>query len=114
MKTKKNIFVVAALLLFVVAGCATTPEEKTGQEAVLFNPVVAIDALEVSVVSNGCTKPEHFYLLVGEDNLIELRRTKEDMCRAAPKLVRYSFEYGFGDAVYEFKNEVRYSNRVTR
>lgn len=101
------------LLAVVGAGCATMTDEQTGEEPVLFNPVISANALEVSVVSHGCTKAEHFYLIVRGDE-IELRRTEPDFCRAAPKLVRFAFEYDFGNAAYEFKNDVRYANRVTR
>lgn len=101
-------------ITLVNVSCATMTDDQTGEETVLFNPAITAAALEVSVVSTGCTKAEHFYLIVTKSNEIELRRTKHDLCRAAPKLVRYAFEYEFGDDAYEFKNEVRYSNRVLR
>ncbi|TCS41659.1 hypothetical protein [Reinekea marinisedimentorum] len=113
MPKKIIISLLLPLLALVNAGCATMTDDQAGEEPVLFNPVINAGALEVSVVSHGCTKAEHFYLIVRGDE-IELRRTEPDFCRAAPKLVRFAFEYEFGDAAYEFKNEVRYANRVTR
>jgi len=113
MPKKIIISLLLPLLVMVNAGCATMSDEQAGEEAVLFNPVVNADALEVSVVSHGCTKAEHFYLIVS-GNEIELRRTEPDFCRAAPRLVRFEFNYDFGDSAYQFKNEVRYANRVTR
>jgi len=106
---------VIALSLAVLVGyssCASM-SKKSGQEALLFNPAVSGQSLEVSVMSNGCTKAEHFYLKVKEE-LIELRRTEPDLCRAAPTLVRLAFEYPFEAGVYRFKNKTRFSNRTVR
>ncbi len=108
----KVMFVSAAIASLLMAGCASMAKNE-GSEAILFNPSVTSQALEVSVISNGCTKAEHFYLKVHDDQ-VELRRTQADKCRAAPSLVRLSFEYSFSDGVYQFKNEVRYSNRIVR
>ena len=98
--------------LFLVTACSTTPE-KEGSETLLFNPVITTNALEVSVMSHGCTKAEHFYLRVDEQT-IELRRTEADLCRRAPMLVRLNFDYPFAQDVYHFKNQVRFSNRINR
>ena len=77
----------------------------------LFNPNVFTDRLEVSVMSNGCTNTDNFYLIVSEDQ-VTLRQPKPDLCRAMPSLIRLSFNYDFGGKVYQFKNKVRYMNRV--
>ena len=100
------------VLIAVVSGCANQ-QAKSGREDLLFNPVIAGQTLEVSVFSNGCTAPEHFYLTVSE-SVVELRRTQVDLCRAAPQLVRLSFSYPFDNRVYRFKNNIRFSNRTER
>ncbi len=104
----------AALLIAVTAltGCANL-NSKSGRENVLFNPVIQGQQLDVSVMSNGCTEPEHFYLKVSGD-VVELRRTQPDLCRAAPHLVRLSFTYPFEQGVYQIKNDIRYSSRVEK
>lgn len=95
-----------------LAGCAqfSTQGER---ETVLFNPVISAQTLEVSVMSNGCTEAKHFYLKVVEQD-IELRRTQPDVCRAAPHLIRLAFDYPFSGEVFQFRNTVRFSNRVER
>lgn len=104
---KKAILVLSAVLL---VSCASIQSDAF-KEPVLFNPYIGPSALEVSVMSNGCTKAEHFYLVVS-GNEAQLRRTKDDLCRAAPRLVRFEFDYAFGNDAYELVNEVRYSNRL--
>ena len=99
------------LLILIGLGACAANQAKDGREAVLFNPVITSDALEVSVLSNGCTKAEDFYLRVSGD-LIELRRVQEDACRAAPRWLRLSFDYHFGDRPYRIKNKVRLTNRL--
>jgi len=99
-------------LAFFISSCANL-QSKSGQEDLLFNPTIAGQSFEVSIISNGCTSPEHFYLTVSEA-VIEMRRTQADLCRAAPHLVRLSFSYPFDERVYEIKNEVRFSNRIER
>jgi hypothetical protein len=99
-------------LMLALSSCATTPE-KEGKETLLFNPIITANAFEVSVMSNGCTSAEDFYLIVDDDSIL-LRRTKPDLCRAASRLVRLSFDYSFNGAVFRIKNETRYSNRVER
>jgi hypothetical protein len=108
MKAVKVVFLISTLLL--VVSCATTPE-KPGEELLLFNPVLSGSSFEVSVMSNGCTSAEDFYLIVDEQSIL-LRRTKPDVCRAASRLVRLSFDYSFEHGVYQIKNDTRYSNRV--
>ena len=105
----KKVFTYLLALIGVCSCAANQP--KSGQEAVLFNPVITADALEVSVLSNGCTTANDFYLRVSEDNIIELRRTRIDSCRAMPSWLRLSFEYPFGDKAYQIKNKVRLTNR---
>lgn len=97
---------------FLITGCAHFSQE-TEAASVLFNPVVNANALEVSVMSNGCTQATDFYLRV-QDDFIELRRTKTDLCRKAPELIRLSFRYDFGKSTYRFKNEVRFADRFNR
>jgi len=101
-------------LSFLLTACAlhSTPE-SSGKETLLFNPVISTTSLNVSVMSNGCTKPAHFYLLVEGQN-VELRRTEADLCRAAPHLVRLAFDYPFGQSVYKLKNNIRFHNRIKR
>lgn len=106
---KKLLIGFLACFLF---GCAHFSKE-TQSASVLFNPQVGSKALEVSVMSNGCTQASDFYLRV-QDDVIELRRTKDDLCRKAPELIRLSFSYDFGKNVYRFKNKVRFSDRVNR
>jgi hypothetical protein len=104
-----RVIALAGFFLFLV-GCATTPE-KPGEESLLFNPVISGNSFEVSVLSNGCTSAEDFYLIVDEQSIL-LRRTKPDLCRAATRLVRLSFEYSFENKVFQIENDARYSNRV--
>jgi hypothetical protein len=104
----KKIFLL--LGVFSLMACSVN-QAKSDSEAVLFNPIITADALEVSVMSNGCTTAEDFYLKVSED-VIELRRLKYDNCRATPRWIRLSFEYPFGDRAYRIKNKVRLTNRV--
>lgn len=100
------------LTALLLVSCATFARDGS-REAVLFNPVVSAHSLAVSVMSNGCTQTGHFYLVVTGD-VIELRRTEPDLCRAAPQLVRLEFDHDFGGEAYKFKNKVRFSNRVVR
>ena len=104
--------IVIALLSIVLVGCAQMPA-TAGRESPLFNPQLSAHSLQVSVLSHGCTTADQFYLIVDQD-VIELRRTQDDLCRAAPQLVRLEFAYDFGQDVFRFKNRVRYSNRVVR
>ncbi|WP_320821751.1 hypothetical protein [Reinekea sp.] len=102
-----------AVLAFLPLLSCSSVGTKAGLETLLFNPVVTAQGLEVSVLSNGCTQPEQFYLKLKQD-LIELRRTEPDLCRAAPHLVRLAFNYSFAPGVYRFKNDTRFSDRVVR
>ena len=101
-----------ALALLPLLSCSTLGT-KAGSEILLFNPVVTAQGLEVSVLSNGCTEAEQFYLKLKQD-LIDLRRIEPDLCRAAPHLVRLAFSYSFAPGVYRFKNKTRFSDRVVR
>lgn len=103
--------IACASLFLVMTGCATLTDSEDSTETVLFNPVLNSQSLEVSVMSNGCTVPEHFYLVVRETE-IELRRIEPDVCRAMPRLVRLEFDYEFAAGVYEFVNQTRFSNRI--
>jgi hypothetical protein len=101
-------------LLSAISVCAcATQQPKATSEAVLFNPVINASSMELSVLSNGCTSANDFYLKVSGDE-VELRRIKEDICRAAPGWLRLSFEYPFGDKPYRIKNRVRFNNRILR
>ncbi|WP_320824822.1 hypothetical protein [Reinekea sp.] len=103
---------IAGLALLPLLSCSSLGA-KAGSEILLFNPVVTSQGLEVSVLSNGCTQAEQFYLKLRQDQ-IELRRTEPDLCRAAPHLVRLEFSYSFAPGVYRFKNDTRFSDRVVR
>jgi hypothetical protein len=107
-----KLLVAVILLSMVLTGCASN-KPKHGLETVLLNPVISDQTLEATVMSNGCTKPEHFYLIVSEE-VVELRRTQPDLCRAASQMVRLSFSYPFENRVYRFKNKTRFTNRISR
>lgn len=102
--------VMMAVLVMLVVGCSTLPG-RDYSVPLLLNPVVFSDRVEVSVMSHGCTAEENFYLMVKGDE-VTLRQIKPDLCRAAPSLIRLSFNYRFGDELITFKNDVRYMNRV--
>ena len=109
---KYSLKLLSILVSVGLVSCASQ-QPKSGRENVLFNPVIAAQRFEVSVMSNGCTEPEHFYLKVTED-VVELRRTTEDVCRAAPHLIRMAFSYPFEQRVYRVKNKTRFSNRIEK
>lgn len=94
----------------LLSSCALF-QPDTQRAEVLFNPVVTAGQLEVSVMTSGCTQPEDFYLSVTGEHRIELRRTRIEACRGPREFMRLSFEYPFGQQVYQFRNEVRFSNR---
>ncbi|MFQ3228821.1 hypothetical protein [Reinekea sp.] len=99
-----------AIALVLITGCSVLPG-RDYSVPLLFNPTVFNDRLEASVMSNGCTSAADFYLVVSEGD-VTLRQINPDLCRAAPSLIRLSFNYGFSDKVYKLKNKVRYMNRV--
>jgi hypothetical protein len=109
-KTMKHLL--AGLALLPLLSCSTLVT-RANSETLLFNPVVTAQRLEVSVLSNGCTEADQFYLKFDQD-VIELRRTEPDLCRGAARLVRLAFSYDFGPGVYRFKNKTRFSDRVVR
>jgi len=103
---------IVALMLLPLLSCSSLGS-KAGSETLLFNPVITAQGLEVSVLSNGCTQADQFYLKLKQDR-IELRRTEPDLCRSTPHLVRLAFGYSFAPGVYRFKNDTRFSDRVVR
>lgn len=97
-------------LALILSGCAMlTP--STQRSALLFNPVISANSLDVSVMSDGCTDAQSYYLKVS-DTVIEVRHARNEQCSATGEMIRLSFDYPFQNRVYEFLNEVRYSNRV--
>lgn len=103
-------WVIAVTALVGLSACSSNPFKSDSPE-VVFNPVISEEGLEFSVVSTGCTDESHLYLRVKGD-LIEVRRTQPDMCRAAPHLVRFAMPLPDSETVFQLKNPVRYSSRV--
>ena len=103
-------FRLVALTLLFLTGCSVL-SGRDYSVPLLFNPTVFNNRLEASVMSNGCTSADDFYLIVNEDD-VTLRQINPDLCRAAPELIRLSFDYDFSEKVYKLKNKVRYMNRI--
>jgi hypothetical protein len=99
----------AFAITLLLVGCASINHSES--KPLLFNPEVYSNHLDVSVMSNGCTSIDYFYLIVTDDE-VTVRQTKPDLCRTAPSIIRLSFDYNFDGKVYRFKNKVRYMNRV--
>jgi|GEM_PF-4885730 len=103
---KAFILLLTCLVMFSCGNKSTTIRDKAIKSDSLVAEIYAIqrtkNALEIKVMSSGCTKPAHFKLEYGRvfDDTVQLKivKTKRDFCKKKPfsKSIRLELDFGNG------------------
>ena len=93
MKTNLSVIIMAGLFFFTLNSTANNISIDPNNEPI-YSIKLGKNIAKIWVRSTGCTKQEHFDLIISDQNdhfSMLLTRTKKDRCRRKPKMIALTF-----------------------
>jgi len=100
---------VRRILAVALSGVILSSCASVNASEVIYNPEFSEQEIVFDVISTGCTAADDLSVFV-DGEMITIERLKEDMCRAAPHLVRLALPLPDANSNWTLENPVRRSS----